>query len=224
MNNTTVKFFGMRGFKMANTMNDIVIPEHTKLNMGCGFKKLDDHWNVDIEKKCNPDQVLNFEITPWPYEDNFFDHITADNILEHLGQNPNVFTNIIKEMYRVSADGAEWYINVPHHRCDLFWDDYTHVRVLSAKTFKMFDQKVNYESIERKLSDSTYGIYHSVDLEVYDVSYNMVDYWKQQVSSGMLGSTQLDINLNTMSNVAESVNIFIKVHKPGRFEYLTNKV
>jgi hypothetical protein len=127
-------------------------------------------------------------------------------------------------MYRVSADGAEWYINVPHHRCDLFWDDYTHVRALSAKTFKMFDQKVNYESIERKLSDSTYGIYHSVDLEVYDVSYNMVDYWKQQVSSGMLGSTQLDINLNTMSNIAESVNIFIKVHKPGRFEYLTNKV
>jgi predicted SAM-dependent methyltransferase len=209
---------------MTNAMNDIVIPEHNKLNMGCGFKKLDDHWNVDIEKKCNPDQVLNFEITPWPYEDNFFDRITADNILEHLGQNPNVFTNIIKEMYRVSSNGAEWYINVPHHRCDLFWDDYTHVRALSAKTFRMFDQKVNYESIEKKLSDSTYGIYHSVDLEVYNVTYNIVDYWKQQLSSGMLGSSQLDINLNTMSNVAESVNIFIKVHKPGRFEYLTNKI
>lgn len=214
----------MRGFNMTNAMNDIVIPEHNKLNMGCGFKKLDDHWNVDIEKKCNPDQVLNFEITPWPYEDNFFDRITADNILEHLGQNPNVFTNIIKEMYRVSSNGAEWYINVPHHRCDLFWDDYTHVRALSAKTFRMFDQKVNYESIEKKLSDSTYGIYHSVDLEVYNVTYNIVDYWKQQLSSGMLGSSQLDINLNTMSNVAESVNIFIKVHKPGRFEYLTNKI
>ena len=224
MNNTIVRFFGMRGFNMTNAMNDIVIPEHNKLNMGCGFKKLDDHWNVDIEKKCNPDQVLNFEITPWPYEDNFFDRITADNILEHLGQNPNVFTNIIKEMYRVSSNGAEWYINVPHHRCDLFWDDYTHVRALSAKTFRMFDQKVNYESIEKKLSDSTYGIYHSVDLEVYNVTYNIVDYWKQQLSSGMLGSSQLDINLNTMSNVAESVNIFIKVHKPGRFEYLTNKI
>jgi predicted SAM-dependent methyltransferase len=217
MNNITVKSFGMRGFNMEN----IIIPEHKKLNMGCGFKKLDDHWNVDVEKKCNPDQVLDFEVTPWPYEDNFFEKITADNILEHLGQDPKVFTNIIKEMYRVSADGAEWYINVPHHRCDLFWDDYTHVRALSAKTFKMFDQKVNYESIERKLSDSTYGIYHSVDLEVYDVSYNIVDYWKHQVSSGMLGSAELDIKLNTASNVAESVNIFIKVHKPGRFEHLT---
>lgn len=193
-------------------------PELTKLNMGCGFKKLDDHWNVDVESKCNPDQVLDFEQTPWPYEDNFFDKITADNILEHLGQDPKVFTNIIKEMYRVSKHGAEWYVCVPHHRCDLFWDDYTHVRVLTAKTFRMFDQAINFDSIQRKLSDSTFGIYHSVDLEVYDVTYNLVNYWVQQRETGMLGPAQLDLNLNTMSNVCESVNIFIRIHKPGRFE------
>jgi hypothetical protein len=43
-------------------------PEHKKLNMGCGFKKINDHWNVDVEAKCNPDQVLNLETTPWPYK------------------------------------------------------------------------------------------------------------------------------------------------------------
>ena len=192
-------------------------PENKKLNMGCGFKKLNDHWNVDIEAKCNPDEVLDFEKTPWPYEDNFFEKITADNILEHLGQDPKVFTNIIKEMYRVSFDQAEWFINVPHHRCDLFWDDYTHVRPLTAKTFRMFDQKVNFESIAKKLSDSTFGLYHDVDLEVYDVTYNMVGYWLQQQQDGMLAPKQMDINLNTMANVAESINIFIRVHKPGRF-------
>ena len=41
-----------------------MMPESNKLNMGCGFKKLDDHWNVDIEPKCNPDQVLDFEKFP----------------------------------------------------------------------------------------------------------------------------------------------------------------
>lgn len=192
-------------------------PEHRKLNMGCGFKKLDDHWNVDISPRCNPDEVLDFELTPWPYEDNFFERIHADNVLEHLGQDPKVFTKIMQEMYRVSADQAEWYINVPHHRCDLFWDDYTHVRALSAKTFKMFDQKVNFESIAKKLSDSTYGLYHDVDIEVYDENYIIVDYWKQQQAQGMIGPAQLNINLNTMSNVCESVSIFCRVHKPGRF-------
>jgi len=193
-------------------------PEHTKLNMGCGFKKLDDHWNVDISPKCNPDEVLDLEVTPWPYEDNFFDKITADNALEHLGQDPKVFTNIIKEMYRVSSDQAEWYIQVPHHRCDLFWDDYTHVRTLTAKTFKMFDQKMNFETIARKLSESTFGLYHDVDLEVVDVTYNIIGYWLAQQQEGMIGPKELDMKLNTLSNVAESVNIFIKVHKPGRFE------
>ncbi len=192
-------------------------PEHTKLNMGCGFRKLDDHWNVDVEAGCNPDEVLDLETFPWPYEDNFFDKITADNILEHLGQNPKVFTNLIKEMYRVSKHGAEWFINVPHHRCDNFWDDYTHVRVLTPKTFKMWDQQVNVESIQKKLSDSTYGLYHDVDLEVTDISYNIVHYWRFQQDDGMLGPRQLEINLNTMANVAESVNIFIKVHKPARY-------
>jgi predicted SAM-dependent methyltransferase len=195
-------------------------PEHRKLNMGCGFKKLPDHWNVDIESKCNPDQVLDFEQTPWPYEDNSFSRITADNILEHLGQDPKTFTNIIKEMYRVSEDGAEWFICVPHHRCDLFWDDYTHVRVLTPKTFKMFDQKFNYQTIEQNLSESTFGLYHNVDLEMVDSTYNIINMWRQQVADGMLGNRELDIKLNTLSNVCESISIFIKVHKPGRFEHL----
>lgn len=195
-------------------------PELRKLNMGCGFKKLDDHWNVDIEPKCNPDQVLDFEQFPWPYEDNFFTKIHCDNILEHLGQDPKVFTKVIKEMYRVSQDRAEWYICVPHHRCDLFWDDYTHVRPLSAKTFRMFDQQFNFDTIERGLSESTYGIYHNVDLEVYDATYNIINYWRAQQEQGMLAPKQMEINLNTMSNVCESVNIFIRVHKPGRYEHL----
>lgn len=195
-------------------------PESNKLNMGCGFKKVDGYWNVDIESKCNPDQVLDLEVTPWPYEDNFFHKIHCDNTLEHLGQNPKVFANIIKEMYRVSVDRAEWYICVPHHRCDLYWDDFSHVRPLSAKTFKMFDQTYNFECIQRGRSESTYGIYYNVDLEVHDVTYNIVNYWREQQQDGMLGSKQLDLNLNTLSNVCESVNIFIRVHKPGRAIHL----
>jgi len=191
-------------------------PELKKLNLGCGFKKRDDYWNVDVEPKCRPDQVVNLEQTPWPWEDNFFTHIDMDNILEHLGQTPAKFTDIMKELYRVSADKAEWVICVPHHRCDLFWDDYTHVRVLTAKTFRMFDQEVNVESIKRKLSDSTFGLYHDIDIEVTDVTYNIVSYWRDQLEKGFISQFQFDMKMNTISNVAESINIFITVHKPGR--------
>jgi hypothetical protein len=81
----------------------------------------------------------------------------------------------------------------------------------------MFDQKYNFETIERKLSENTYGIYHNVDLEIQDVTYNIINYWKNQQEQGMLGFAQLDLKLNTLNNVCESINIFLKVHKPGRY-------
>lgn len=192
-------------------------PEHKKLNLGCGFKKLLDHWNIDVEKKCNPDQIVDLEQFPWPFEDNYFEHITADNILEHLGQNPRVFTQVMKEMYRVSTDQATWFVNFPHHRCDLFYDDYTHVRYLTSKTFKMFDQQVNFDSINRKLSDSTFGLYHDVDIEVLDINHNLTSYFLEKLNEGMIGTKELNIQMNTISNVCETVSIHIKVHKPGRY-------
>lgn len=194
------------------------VPEHKKLNLGSGFKKLEDHWNVDISSRSTPDQVWDLEVMPWPWDADFFTAIRADNSLEHLGQTPRAFAAIIQEMYRVSADGAEWVIVIPHHRCDAFWDDFTHVRVLTEKTFKMFDQKVNYEALERKLSDSAFGFQYGIDLEVLDVTYDLVGYWSKLRDEGMIGPAQLNINMNTMANVAEVVNIFIKVHKPGRYQ------
>ena len=82
-------------------MSNILVPEYNRLNLGCGFNKLDDHWNVDQFEGCTPDQIVDLEVFPWPWEDNFFSHIHASNILEHLGQDPKVFTKIMKELYRV---------------------------------------------------------------------------------------------------------------------------
>ena len=193
-------------------------PEHNQLNMGCGFKKLLDYWNVDAWKDCNPDQVLDFEQTPWPYEDNFFIKINADSILEHLGQTPQKFLEIIKEMYRVSAPDCIWNIIAPHHRCDNFYNDFTHVRVITENTFRMFDQKFNENTRKRKLSHSLHGIQNAIDLELVSANYDITNVFQAMVNEGMLGPKQLNIDLNTKSNVAESIKLQIKVHKPCRIK------
>jgi hypothetical protein len=59
-----------------------------------------------------------------------------------------------------------------------------------------------------------------MDLEIVDINYDIVSFWQQQLNDGMLGSGELNVKLNTLSNVAETVSIFIKVHKPGRFQHL----
>lgn len=193
-------------------------PEHNQLNMGCGFNKLLDYHNVDAWKNCNPDQVLDFEQTPWPYEDNFFIKINADSILEHLGQTPQKFLEVIKEMYRISAPDCIWNIIAPHHRCDNFYNDFTHVRVITENTFRMFDQKFNENTRKRKLSHSLHGIQNAIDLELVSANYDITNVFQAMVNEGMLGPKQLNIDLNTKSNVAESIKLQIKVHKPCRIK------
>jgi predicted SAM-dependent methyltransferase len=202
-----------------NKEDTVVVPEHQQLNMGCGFKRLLDYWNVDVWDKCNPDQVIDHEELPWPFEDNFFKKIHADSILEHLGQTPQKFLQIIKEMYRVSAPDCVWNIIVPHHRCDNFFNDFTHVRIITEHTFRLFDQVVNNASRIKKLSDSLHGIQNDIDLEVLEVNYELTSLFKDLLNEGMLGSKQLNIDLNTKSNVCESVVMTIKVHKPGRVKW-----
>lgn len=205
-------------------MDLTMTPELNNLNLGCGFSKLEGYWNVDVQEKCNPDQVFDMEQTVWPYEDNFFEKITASNVLQYVGKDPDVFVRILKEMYRVSKDQAEWFIRFPHHRSDIIWNDYKHVRVLTDQTFRMFDQTLNFKAIDEGTHDFSYGIYNNIDLEVYDVRFNLVKYWIEQEQAGMVGRTQLNVNLNTMSNVAELVDLHIRVHKPGRCQEMINTI
>lgn len=188
-----------------------------KINLGCGFGKLDTHWNVDSSKMCGPDQVVDLEVFPWPWEDNSFDEIYAKDILEHLGPTPKDFIKILQEMVRISKPQAVWKVIVPHWRCDLAYDDPTHIRVITSSTFKMFDQEKNVEAYNNRRSDSMLGLLNNIDVEISDVKYNIIEYWLKEVENQNLTNKQLDLKLNTLNNVAESTEITLLVHKPCRF-------
>src|ERR1700677_1021370 len=90
--------------------NEGVQRENMKLNLGCGGQILDGWVNVD--KFGKPDQVFDLESFPWPWADNSVDEILLSHVLEHLGQSPQVFIAIMRELYRVCRDGATLHIRV----------------------------------------------------------------------------------------------------------------
>lgn len=186
------------------------------LNMGCGFRKIDGAVNVDNHPMTNPDRIVDLEQFPYPFDDNEFDGIVAKDILEHLGNTPKDFINVLKEMYRISKDQAKWTVTIPHWRCDNAINDPTHIRLLTIQTFKMFDQVENQKAIDAQLADSALGLYNDIDIEVVEVQFDFIDFWTQQLESGALTRQELDLKLNTINNVAASVTMAIKVHKPGR--------
>ena len=129
------------------------------------------------------------------------------------------FINVLKEMYRVSCNGAAWEVQFPHHRCDIAYDDPTHVRRLTSTTFRLFDQKRALEMKKQNQAESPLALIHEIDIEVCDVQHEWNPYWIEKLNSKEITEEQLFFNLNTFSNVAQSVILLIQVHKPGRSTY-----
>jgi len=187
-----------------------------RLNLGCGLKKFDGYLNVDSSELVKPDQVVDLNVTPWPWKDNEFGHIVAKDILEHLGDTPDDFIKIMKEMYRVSDNGAVWEVQVPHWRCDIALDDVTHKRSLTLGSFMLLNQKKMFERLKEDNSDSLLSFEHDIDLEVCDVNFDYLPHWKERLKKGEITEDDLNYALNTFNNVALSMRVLIQVNKPGR--------
>lgn len=203
--------FNLEHIEMTNEDKEL-----KRLNLGCGLNKFDDYLNVDCSELVKPDQVVDLNIRPWPWKDNEFQHVVAKDILEHLGEDGNDFIETIKEMYRISENGAVWEVEVPHWRCDVSLDDPTHKRQITYGTFQLFNKKTLFENIKQRHSDSLLAFDHDVDIEICDVQFDYTDPWKQKVASGEISQEQLYYALNHFNNVARSMILLIQVHKPGR--------
>jgi len=206
-------------FQLESTAKPEISERKIKINLGCGGQALPGFVNIDVSDISQANlkhDLMNF---PWPFEDSSVDHIVAKDILEHVGTTPMDFINVLKEMYRVSSNGAAWEVQFPHHRCDIAVDDPTHVRLLTQTTFKLFDQKRAMQLMELQQAESPLAIEHDIDIEVCDVKHDWNNYWTEKVRNKEMTEDELYFNLNTMNNVAQSVIMLIQAHKPGRAKF-----
>jgi len=108
--------------------------EAKKLNFGCGRDIKSGHVNVDITQFKGVDRVFDFDIFPYPFKNNTFKFIYADNVLEHLGD----LTQVMKELHRISKSGGEIRIIVPYYNCFGAYNDITHRHYFSHLAFAPF--------------------------------------------------------------------------------------
>ena len=187
--------------------------EMLKLNLGCGFNQLQTYINVDKFPGCNPDQVIDLEKTPWPWPDNSASEICMNHVLEHLGQNPEVFLSIVKEVYRVLAPDGVWNIRVPHPRHDEFLADPTHVRAITRSTMEMFDLKKNQESIKVKFQTSPLAIMIGVDFELVSDKITADDVWQGRLQRGEVNEADLNHLLWHSNNIAREISMVLRARK-----------
>lgn len=184
-----------------------------KLNLGCGNRKMAGFVNVDCVEVCQPDLVVNLERTPWPWADNSVDEIKLIHVLEHLGQQTDVFLSIIKEMYRVCRDAARIEIVVPHPRSDTFLGDPTHVRPVTGAMLSLFDQKLNREWAEMGAANTPLGIILDVDFEIESLVHSLEPDWQEKLSSGRMSEAEVGQAARQFNNVISQSTIVWRVRK-----------
>lgn len=147
-----------------------------RLNLGCGARLLDSYLNVD--KFGNPDFQFDLETFPWVWDDNSVVEIELNHVLEHLGQQTEVYLRIIQEIYRICAPGAPIHI-VVH---DNFFHDPTHVRAITPVGLSMFSKRLNREWQANNKAFTPLALYFDVDFELVDTVYLPSEVWFERYS------------------------------------------
>jgi SAM-dependent methyltransferase len=104
------------------------------LDVGCGSSKYPGATGIDISPDTEANLVADLDQLPWPLDDNSFDQILAQDVIEHLERPIDAVT----EMHRIGRPGARIQLRTPHFSSALAYGDPTHRHVLSAFAIRSF--------------------------------------------------------------------------------------
>ena len=176
----------------------------TKLNLGCGYNKLDGYINVDHDENCNPDIVADLE-SILPFEDSSIDEIVLHHILEHLGHDVKTYFNLWKELYRILKNDGLIRITVPHHLHENFHHDPTHCRKITPNGIDMFNQARNQHTIDTGGNETTLGIQLGIDIRVTEVGYDLMPWFQEEMQ--YQPREAIERELNRRNNACYQVQI-----------------
>jgi len=111
-----------------------------KLNLGCGNDIKQGWINLDVAVLPGVDVIHNLNELPLPFDDNSFDEILCQDVLEHVSLTP-----LIKEIHRILKAGGVLNIRVPHFTSRNNFIDPTHVKTFSFQTFQFFVKDALYD-------------------------------------------------------------------------------
>lgn len=184
-----------------------------KLNLGCGYNKVEGFTNVDWDPNCSPDVLANLEEV-LPFDSHTVEEIRLFHVLEHLGPDAKTYLNIWKELYRVLKDGGIVNIVVPHWNHENFHHDPTHCRVVTPNGVAMFDQLRNQQQIEEGGQETTLGIQCKIDFSMEGYGYKLAPWYENMMAGKPKDFVMRE--MNKWNNACFEVSITAKAHKPAR--------
>jgi SAM-dependent methyltransferase len=184
-----------------------------KLNLGCGHRRFPGFVNVDKYAALEPDQVWDLESVPYPFEMDSVDEVLLLHVLEHLGQGPDTFINIIKELYRICAHDAVIKIAVPHWRHDDFFSDPTHVRPITPLLLSLFDRELNLYWQKNGSANSPLALIHQVNFKIDNVTLTFDEPWFAMINQKAISKEKAMQSAHLYNNVVKQLDVQWRVLK-----------
>jgi hypothetical protein len=184
-----------------------------KLNLGCGYNKLNGWVNVDLFPECAPDMVCDLESLPWPWADNSVEQVLFHHSLEHLGRETDTFLSIMKDLYRVCRDGAKIEIVVPHPRHDDYINDPTHVRIITPGLLELFNLKTCDEFKRMGASNTPFAHYLGVDFAILDSKAVLAEPYSTQYVDELLSDDDVAQMGRELNNIVREYRVVMIARK-----------
>ncbi len=85
---------------------------------------------LDINPRSRATHIHDLSVFPYPFEDNSFDYVVAEHVLEHL----KPILPVLDELHRILKPTGELRIEVPHYTSHHYWTDPTHQTPFTVRT------------------------------------------------------------------------------------------
>jgi ubiquinone/menaquinone biosynthesis C-methylase UbiE len=105
------------------------------LDLGCGKKKREGAIGVDFSDRHAADVIHDLNVFPYPFNDEEFDEVYLDNVLEHL-KDP---IRVMEEVYRILKPRGTVKVITPYFRSVWACIDLTHKHFFTVDSFAYFD-------------------------------------------------------------------------------------
>jgi SAM-dependent methyltransferase len=106
-----------------------VVGDGRILDIGCGSKKHPGAVGLDISADTDADIVHDLNVFPYPVDDDSFDHIVMQDVLEHVAEP----MRLADELHRILRPDGRVQLRTPHFSSALAYGDPTHRHYYSTK-------------------------------------------------------------------------------------------